>query len=158
MGNLGSPFIWIIKMKEPTYDDLCGMILKSDATYFWDYINEVLINNNLIRIVPSHLHKTLSLGSSNMSYYVGVFKPKGNERIHSAPLMYFLEDEHILLNDCGSSSAEFITERYELQDTGTEFNFNMMNPEIGISFSELKVLLEFAQRIKCSFFMSTERK
>lgn len=146
-------------MKEPTYYDLYSMILKSDTTYFWKYINEVLIDNNLIRVVPSHLYKTLSLASStDMSYYVAVFKPKCNERIYSAPLMYFLEDEHILLNDCGSSSAEFITERYDLKDTGTEFNFNMMNPEIGISFSELKVLLEFAQRIKCSFFMSTERK
>lgn len=146
-------------MKEPTHYDLCNMLSKNDTSALWDYINEVLINNDKIKVVQSHLHRTLSIASStDMSYYVAVFKPKGNEKIHSAPLMYFLEADHILLNDCGSSSAEFITERYELQDAGTEFNFNMMNPEIVISFSELKVLLEFAQRIKCSFFMSTERK
>lgn len=158
MGNFGSPFYEII-MKEPTHFELCQMIAKKDTVWFWDYINEVLIDNDKIRVVQSHLHRSFSLSyNTQMGHYVGVFKPKGNERFYGTPVMYFLEKDHILFNDCGSTEDEFINERFEIGDKGTEFNFNLMNSEIGITFPELKVLLEFAQRIKCSFFITTVNK
>ena len=146
-------------MKEPSHFELCQMISRNNTSLFWDYINEVLINNNQIKVAPSHLHKTFSLSNNpDMGHYVGVFAPKGKERLFGAPLMYFLEKDHIIVNDCGSTEDEFINERYEIGDKGTEFNFNLVNSNIGISFSELHILLEFAQRIKCSFFISTVLK
>lgn len=135
------------------------MISKKDTSWFWDYINEVLIHNDKIKVLPSHLHRTFSLSyNTQMGHYVGVFRPKGNERFYGTPVMYFLEKEHILVNDCDNTEDEFINERYEISDKGTEFNFNLVNSEIGISFEELHVLLDFAQRIKCSFFITTVNK
>lgn len=141
-------------MQEPTHFDMCRVLSSGKSAEFFQYINEVLIHNDKIKIVRSHLDIsfTLSIGTG-VSYYIGVFV-SSNE----TPNMFFINNEEIIYQKYNQATRSFEDSIYSTNDKGSGFNFNLMFPELGVSFDEIKILLEFAQRIKCSFFISTVKK
>lgn len=141
-------------MQEPTHFDMCRILSSGKCSEFFKYINEVLIHNDKIKIVRSHLDIsfTLSIGTG-VSYYVGVFVSR-----NEAPNMFFINNEDIIYQKYDQATRSFENTIHPTNDKGTAFNFNLVHPELGVSFDELKVLLEFAQRIKCSFFIGTVQK
>ncbi|WNA15777.1 hypothetical protein XaC1_134 [Xanthomonas phage XaC1] len=143
-------------MYKLTHSDVLRMIENKNPHHLFDYINAKVLPDSNNKILLSHLRETINL--RNSVTYFGIFIPVENIMDLKAPKVFNLLDDGTILHNSYSTTMVRESHYFDPEDKGTQFNFNFMFPELGISLDEINKLLVFLKHVQVNIFCTYETK